>query len=114
MSAAHETINLHSGYSLTRHAWERMCERGLSPAVIGLVLKYGRTTHTRGAIIYAVGRNEVRHHRHDDIDLSEVEGIQVVCNASYGVVTAYRNRNFRGLRPRSRRTCRCHSGGQTH
>jgi len=34
------------------------------------------------------------------IDLSHREGIQIACAPDGTILTAYRNRNFRGLRPR--------------
>jgi len=103
MEAVHETINLQSEYSLTRHAWERMSGRGMSPSAIRLVLNYGRAVHVRGAVIYVVGRKEVERYRKDGIELSSVEGVQVVCTDSGSILTVYRNRDLRGLRPRSRR-----------
>lgn len=107
MTAVHETIDLQSKYSLTQHAWERMGERGLSPATVRLALNYGRDVHVRGATIYVVGRKEVRRYRQDGIELSSVEGVQVVCTDSGAILTVYRNRDLRGLRPRSRRARRC-------
>jgi hypothetical protein len=106
MEAVHKTIDLQSEYSLTRHAWERMSGRGLSPAAIRLVLNYGRAAHIRGATIYVVGRKEVERYRQDGIELSSVEGVQVVCTDSGSILTVYRNRDLRGLRPRSRRARR--------
>lgn len=109
MEAVHKTIDLQSEYSLTRHAWERMSGRGLSPAAVRLVLNYGRAAHIRGATIYVVGRKEVERYRQDGIELSPVEGVQVVCTDSGSILTVYRNRNLRGLRPRSRRPRRHHA-----
>lgn len=106
MVAVHKTIDLHGEYRLTRHAWERMSGRGLSPSVVRAVLSYGRTVHIRGAVIYVVGRKEVERYRQDGVELSTVEGVQVVCTVSGEVLTVYRNRNLRGLRPRSRRARR--------
>jgi len=103
MEAVHKTIDLQSEYSLTRHAWERMSGRGLSPAAIRLVLNYGRAAHIRGATIYVVGRKEVERYRQNGVELSSVEGVQVVCTDSGSILTVYRNRDLRGLRPRSRR-----------
>lgn len=109
MEALHKTIDLQSEYSVTRHAWERMSRRGLSPAAVRLVLNYGRTAYIRGATIYVVGRKEVERYRQDGIELSSVEGVQVVCTGSGAILTVYRNRDLRGLRPRSRRAHRRHS-----
>jgi hypothetical protein len=106
MEAVHKTIDLQSEYSLTRHAWERMSGRGLSPAAVRLVLNYGRAAHIRGATIYVVGRKEVERYRLDGIELSAVEGVQVVCTDSGSILTVYRNRDLQGLRPRSRRAHR--------
>lgn len=108
MDSVHSTIDLQSDYNLTRHAWQRMSGRGLSPAAVSLVLNYGRAAHTRGATIYVVGRKEVRRYRQDGIELSSLEGIQVVCSESGAILTVYRNRDLRGLRPRSRRARHSH------
>ena len=105
-AAVHSLIDLDSNHDLTRHAWERMGCRGLSPAKVRQVLAYGRTVHVRGATIYAVGRREVDRFAVDGVDLSAVEGVQVVCTDSGVVMTVYRNRDFRGLRPRRRRAHR--------
>lgn len=103
MEAVHKTIDIQSEYSFTRHAWERMSGRGLSPSAVRLVLNYGRVAHIRGVTVYVVGRKEVERYRLDGIELSSVEGVQVVCTDSGSIVTVYRNRDLRGLRPRSRR-----------
>jgi hypothetical protein len=102
MSAAiHTLIDLSSGHDLTYHAWSRMSRRGLSPQALRLVLSYGRVVYTRGATIYAIGRKEIARWR-DEIDLSDLEGVQAVCGDE-SVITMYRNRDLRGLRPRTRR-----------
>lgn len=104
MELFHNTIDLQSEYSLTQHAWERMSRRRLSFEAIQLVLNYGRTAHLRGATIFAVGRKEAERYRLDDIELSSVEGVQVVCTNEGSILTVYRNQDLRGLRPRLRRT----------
>lgn len=103
-----EAVHLQNGYSLTQHGWERMSGRGLSPAAIRLVLNYGRAAHIRGATIYVIGRKEVERYGQDGIELSSAEGVQVVCTDSGSILTVYRNRDLRGLRPRSRRARRRH------
>jgi hypothetical protein len=109
MEAVHQTIDLQGEYRLTRHAWDRMSGRGLSPAAIRLVLNYGRAADIRGATIYVVGRKEAERYRQDGIELSSVEGVQVVCTDTGAILTVYRNRDLRGLRPRSRRPRRRHA-----
>lgn len=93
-------------FDLSRHAQERMDARALSAETISQVLRFGRAAHVRGATIYAIGRKEVRHFRRDGIDLSNAEGVQVVCSEDGVVITAYRNHDFRGLRPQRRRARR--------
>lgn len=99
-AAVHSLIDIDSNYNLTRHAWERMGCRGISLDKVRRVLNYGRVAHVRGATIYAVGRKEVECFAVDGVDLSDVEGVQIVCNDSGTIMTVYRNRNFRGLRPK--------------
>lgn len=99
-------IDIDGYYYLTRHAWERMGCRGFSPAKIRRVLRYGRIVHVRGATIYAVGRKEVEFFATKGVALSDVEGVQVVCSDCGSILTVYRNRDFRGLKPKFRRSRR--------
>jgi hypothetical protein len=66
--------------------------------MVDVVLEYGRRVFTRGAIIYAIGRKEVARYRYEGLDLSNCEGVQVVCLMDGTVLTVYRNHDFRGLR----------------
>ena len=91
-------------FAFTSHAIHRMDERGISQEAVDLAVSYGRAVHERGATIYAIGRKEVQRYRSQGVDLSDQEGIQVVCNKAGGIMTVYRNRDFRSLRPRRRRT----------
>lgn len=104
--AARSNSDIHTGYALSHHAWQRMSRRGLSPDAIGRVIDFGRVAYVRGAMIYAVGRKEVERFSRDGIRLSDVEGLQVVCTEDGVIMTAYRNHDFRGLRPRRRRNRR--------
>ena len=88
--------------AVSHHAWQRLNGRGLSLGAIRRVIGFGRIMYVRGAVIYAVGRKEIERFAPDGIDLSDLEGIQVVCSDSGVIMTVYRNRDFRGLRPRRR------------
>ncbi len=83
---------------LTRHARCRMERRAISAAAIEAALDFGRIVHTRGAVVHAIGRNEIARFADLGTDLSDFDGVQVVCALDGSVVTVYRNRNFRGLR----------------
>ncbi len=90
-------------FRLTRHARLRTGARRFGMAAIEAALAYGRVIHVRGAEIHAIGRKEVFRYRRHGIDLREFEGVQVVCEPGSGLVlTAYRNRDFRRLRPHRR------------
>lgn len=99
-AAARDEICTRMGRMLTPHASERMTTRGLSPTAVAAAVAYGRVIHTRGADIHVIGRKEVETLERDGIDLSRYEGVQVVCSPEGAVLTVYRNRDFRGLRPR--------------
>ena len=88
---------------MTTHAVRRMHERRISEAAVWSTLDYGRIVHVRGAAIHAIGHKEISRLRRRGIDLSQYEGIQIVCAHDGTILTAYRNRDFRGLRPRRRR-----------
>jgi hypothetical protein len=87
---------------LTRHGQSRLSARRLSMNGVQNVFEFGREVHTRGATIYAVGRNEVEYASRLAADISELEGWHVVCSRDGDLITAYRNRDLRGLRPRIR------------
>ena len=89
--------------ALSGHALQRMRQRRISESAIRAALEYGRVVHVRGAAIHAIGRKEVFRLRRRAIDVSEHEGVQVVCARDGTILTAYRNRDFRNLRPRHRR-----------
>jgi hypothetical protein len=76
-------------------------------AAVEAAVAYGRVVYVRGAEIHAIGWKEVLRFRRHGIELRAFEGIQVVCRPGAGVVlTAYRNRDFRGLRPHRRSSAR--------
>jgi hypothetical protein len=85
---------------VTRHAWTRISARRIRLETVRAVILYGRVVHARGARIYAIGRKEVARYRRAGIALDACEGVQVVCGLDGTILTAYRNRDFRGLRPR--------------
>ena len=90
--------NANGGTRLTQHATVRMTHRSISPEDIESVIEFGRVVYTRGAMIYAIGRKEVEQYLLEDIDLSDCEGVQVVCSMEGTILTVYRNHDFRGLR----------------
>jgi hypothetical protein len=93
-----------SPFHLSRHAHKRMGARSISQVDLSMVFRYARIVHVRKARIFVVGRREVARWRHEGVDLSKLEGIHVVCAADNDtVITVYRNRDLRGLRPRRRR-----------
>lgn len=95
--------NLDKAAILTEHARQRMSARRLPEAAVKAALDHGRVEHVRGAAIHAIGRKEISRCRRQGIDLSPFDGVQVVCSPDGVVLTAYRNRDFRGLRPQRRR-----------
>lgn len=91
-----------AGFSLSKHAYERMVTRSISRAAIEAALEFGRCVEIRGAQIFAIGRKEVEKYGREGVELREFEGTHVVVTASGAVMTAYRNSDFRSLRRRRR------------
>ena len=76
-----------------------MQERNISLHAAVEAFLYGRRAHVRGSVVYAIGRKEIAEARREGVDLSAEDGVQIVCSPRDEVViTAYRNRDFRGLR----------------
>lgn len=91
---------------VTKHAVKRMNSRRLSSSAVDSVLCYGREVHVRGAVIYAIGQNEVDLAKKCGIDLRALDGLHVVCSREGAILTAYRNRSLSGLRTRSSKNYR--------
>lgn len=104
MNAVHQIVGANNGYTLTRHAWSRMGGRSISPDAVAMVLDYGHLVREKGAAHYVVRRKEVKRYKRQGIELAAFEGIHVLCSAGEEVVmTAYRNKNMKSLRPVMRR-----------
>jgi hypothetical protein len=91
------TVRINRTLDLTTHAISRISARRLGQGAVDAAMLYGRCVHTRGAEIYAIGRQEVERARMQGVNLASYEGIHVVCDKGV-VLTAYRNRDLRGLR----------------
>lgn len=85
---------------ITHHAQQRLHARRLPGDALAVALLYGRPVRTRGATIYALGRKQLAAGAREGLDLRAYHGIQVVTTAEGVVLTAYRNHDLRGLRPR--------------
>ena len=82
--------------NLTKHAINRMDKRSIDKWQVDQVLAYGRICYNRKAIIYAVGRKEVKEHGRF---LEPCEGVHVICSSANEIVmTTYRNHDLRSLR----------------
>jgi hypothetical protein len=92
-----------AGLQLTQHAWERMCRRRITPGDVCAALDYGQIYQTRGALIYALGKKAVEQCRGDRDEVSRLDGLQVVCSYDGRILTAYRNKDLRRLKPRKSR-----------
>jgi hypothetical protein len=82
---------------ISHHAAVRMQQRAINLLAVETAFEYGREIRTRGATIYAIGRQEVELAASHDQDIAALEGVQVVCCDGV-ITTVYRNRNLSGLR----------------
>ena len=87
------------GFTISRHAQIRMQQRGLTKNVVEKALQYGRLVYVKGAQIFAIGTKEIKHYSKLGVDLKFLDGIHVVTSKEQVVVTCYRSRNLKSLRP---------------
>ena len=106
----HDTSDKLGSRVITTHARMRMMARRISETALSAVIDYGRVVYVRGAKIYVIGRKEVTKCLPKGVELADLEGIHVVCDPQGVVLTTYRNRDFRGLRPRGRQHSRRQMG----
>jgi len=80
-----------------------MDARRIPAEAVSATLEFGRIVHIRGAVIHAVGKREAEKWDARGVNLFRHEGVQVVCSPDGALLTVYRNRDLRGLRPHRRR-----------
>lgn len=81
---------------ITNHARCKMPGRSINEWQIDQVLNYGRSFHTRKAVIYVIGRREIKEFGRF---LEPCEGIHVLCSPQDGaIITTYRNHDLSGMK----------------
>lgn len=88
---------------ITDHAMLRMGQRGIKLEVLELILRFGREIRSKGAVFYVLGKKEVQKYCQYVPQLKEMEGMQVLTSNEGVVITAYRNKNLRKVRPSLRK-----------
>ncbi|HDS29947.1 MAG TPA: DUF4258 domain-containing protein [Firmicutes bacterium] len=89
--------------NFSNHALVRMQNRGVPFEGIWAAMEFGECSHIRGAVVYAIGRKEVALAKGEGFDLEKYMGIHVVCGEDGGIITVYRNRHMKDLKPRRKR-----------
>ena len=92
-----------ANHPMTPHAIQRMSQRGIRPELIEQVLRYGRLIYERGLQFRVIGRKEVDFFAERGINLRAAEGVHVLVQEDGVIVTTYRNRNLRSIRPNKRK-----------
>lgn len=96
-------------FTLTNHANQRMAQRAIHKNQILAVLEYGRIIHSRRARFYVLGKRDVKQLAKMGVDVRDIENIQVVVDEkSNAILTVYKNKDFRQIRPKRRRDRRMH------
>ncbi len=87
------------GIYITKHAEVRMNKRGITRQMIELVLMFGRKIYARGVVFYVIGKREIQRFHDKEAALKNMEGIQVLTSVDGVIITTYRNKNLRAIRP---------------
>jgi len=83
---------------LTDHALKRMSGRRISEKELTSVFTYGRHFYAKGAKVYFVGKKEVKKAKINGLNLSELEGINVIVQKTLDgeiVVTTFKNNTLK-------------------
>lgn len=93
---------------ITFHAEMRMNQRGICTDTLELILQFGRKIRSKGAIFYVIGKKEIQRYCQIEPKLRDMEGMQVLTSLEGSVITTYRNKNLRSIRPCSRKHAHLH------
>lgn len=83
----------------SQHAQTREGQRGISKKQVMLAYKYGRVIHARRATYYVIGKKEIERYGSIEPELKAMNGIQLVVSSNGTVLTAFRNKDLRKIRP---------------
>ena len=85
-----------------RRAPHSRSSRGLGPGVFRPAegSSFRRRTHIRGDVCFSPGRKEVRQYHERCGAVGDSEGLHIVTQPDGAIVTVYKNRQSRVLRPR--------------
>jgi hypothetical protein len=92
-----------ANHPIAPHALKRMSQRGIRPALVEQVLRYGRVIYERGLQFRVIGRKEVHCFAALGIDLQAAEGVHVLVQEDGLILTTYRNHKLRPIRPNKRK-----------
>jgi len=93
---ASNDVNFH----LSKHAQLRMSQRSIDLEQIQKVLNYGRMIHSRRARFYVVGKKDTKRLSKNGVNTQGLENMQVLVEEKTNtIVTVYRNKDFRHIRP---------------
>ena len=83
----------------SQHAQIREGQRGISHKQIVLVYQYGRIIHSRRAVYHVIGNKEIKKYGDIEPELKNMNGVQLVMSANGTVLTAFKNKDLRKVRP---------------
>lgn len=64
-----------------------------------LAYKYGRVIHSRRAVYHVIGNKEIKKYGDIEPELKKMNGIQLVMSSKGTVLTTFRNKDLRKVRP---------------
>lgn len=74
----------------SNHAAKRLSQRGIEPAVIAEIIKYGTRIHKQGFVFHFMPKADIQMYYHKD-DRIRFENVIVLTGQDGCVVTTYRN-----------------------
>lgn len=74
----------------SNHAAKRVSQRGIEPAVVAEIIKYGTRIHKQGFVFHFLPKADIQLYYHKD-DRKRFESVIVLTSQDGCVVTTYRN-----------------------
>jgi len=83
------------GIFILAHAQKRMSERGITPEMVDLALKFGSKMRAPQTLYFFVGKRNIKKMKHLSKEMDHIHGLTLVLDPTGStIITCFKNKKF--------------------